>query len=84
MAGRFSSKRVVAKEFFLLKYAILEDGTPIDVVLNPLGVPSRMNTWSNFETHLGMAARALGYHCNAPSFNGVPSERERFTDSEKL
>jgi DNA-directed RNA polymerase subunit beta len=49
-----------------------EDGTPIDIVLNPLGVPSRMNVGQLFETHLGMAARALGIKVASPSFNGVP------------
>ena len=62
MAGRFGNKGVV-------------DGTPVDVVLNPLGVPSRMNLGQIFETHLGMAARALGYRVATPSFNGVPSEK---------
>ena len=52
----------------------MEDGTPVDVVLNPLGVPSRMNIGQLFETHLGMAARALGYKVATPPFNGVPNE----------
>ena len=52
----------------------MEDGTPIDVILNPLGVPSRMNLGQLFETHLGMAARALGYKVATPSFNGVSDE----------
>ena len=51
----------------------MEDGTPVDVILNPLGVPSRMNLGQLFETHLGMAAKALGYHVATPSFDGVPS-----------
>lgn len=50
----------------------MEDGTPVDIVLNPLGVPSRMNIGQLFETHLGMAARALGMKVASPSFNGVP------------
>ena len=45
----------------------MEDGTPIDIILNPLGVPSRMNIGQLFETHLGMAARALGFACCSPS-----------------
>jgi DNA-directed RNA polymerase subunit beta len=49
-----------------------EDGTPIDIILNPLGVPSRMNIGQLFETHLGMAARALGIKVASPAFNGVP------------
>ncbi len=52
----------------------MEDGTPVDVVLNPLGVPSRMNIGQLFETHLGMAARALGYKVATPPFNGVPND----------
>jgi len=52
----------------------LEDGTPVDVVLNPLGVPSRMNIGQLFETHLGMAARALGYKVATPPFNGISDE----------
>jgi DNA-directed RNA polymerase subunit beta len=52
----------------------LDDGTPVDVVLNPLGVPSRMNIGQLFETHLGMAARALGYKVATPPFNGVPND----------
>lgn len=50
----------------------MEDGTPVDIVLNPLGVPSRMNIGQLFETHLGMAARALGLKVASPAFNGVP------------
>jgi DNA-directed RNA polymerase subunit beta len=53
----------------------MEDGTPVDIVLNPLGVPSRMNIGQLFETHLGMAARALGFKVASPSFNGVPVEK---------
>jgi DNA-directed RNA polymerase subunit beta len=51
----------------------MADGTPVDIVLNPLGVPSRMNLGQLFETHLGMAARALGYKVATPPFNGVPN-----------
>jgi DNA-directed RNA polymerase subunit beta len=51
------------------------DGTPVDIVLNPLGVPSRMNVGQLFETHLGMAARSLGMKVASPPFNGVPSEK---------
>src|ERR1700760_2559697 len=53
----------------------MEDGTPVDIVLNPLGVPSRMNIGQLFETHLGMAARALGMKVASPSFNGVTPEK---------
>ena len=75
MAGRFGNKGVVAKVLPVEDMPFLEDGTPVDVVLNPLGVPSRMNLGQIFETHLGMAARALGYRVATPSFNGVPSEK---------
>ena len=75
MAGRFGNKGVVAKVLPIEDMPFLEDGTPVDVVLNPLGVPSRMNLGQIFETHLGMAARALGYRVATPSFNGVPSEK---------
>ena len=75
MAGRFGNKGVVAKVLPAEDMPFLEDGTPVDVVLNPLGVPSRMNLGQIFETHLGMAARALGYRVATPSFNGVPSEK---------
>lgn len=58
----------------------MEDGTPIDVLLSPMGVPSRMNLGQLFEVHLGMAARALGYKVATPPFNGVSDE----TISEQL
>lgn len=75
MAGRFGNKGVVARVLPVEDMPFLEDGTPVDVILNPLGVPSRMNLGQLFETHLGMAARALGYRVATPSFNGVPSEK---------
>jgi DNA-directed RNA polymerase subunit beta len=61
LAGRHGNKGVVAKILPVEDMPFMEDGTPIDVVLNPLGVPSRMNIGQLFETHLGMAARMLGY-----------------------
>ena len=73
MAGRHGNKGVVAKVLPVEDMPFMEDGTPIDVILNPLGVPSRMNLGQLFETHLGMAARALSYRVATPSFNGVPS-----------
>ena len=75
MAGRFGNKGVVAKVLPVEDMPFLEDGTPVDVILNPLGVPSRMNLGQLFETHLGMAAQALGYRVATPSFNGVPSQK---------
>ena len=53
----------------------MEDGTPVDIILNPLGVPSRMNIGQLFETHLGMAAKMLGLHVASPSFKGVPIQK---------
>jgi len=74
LAGRHGNKGVVARILPVEDMPFLEDGTPVDVVLNPLGVPSRMNIGQLFETHLGMAARALGYKVATPPFNGVPNE----------
>jgi DNA-directed RNA polymerase subunit beta len=74
LAGRHVNKGVVARILPVEDMPFMEDGTPVDVVLNPLGVPSRMNIGQLFETHLGMAARALGYKVATPPFNGVPNE----------
>lgn len=72
LAGRHGNKGVVARILPIEDMPFMADGTPIDVILNPLGVPSRMNLGQLFETHLGMAARALGYKVATPPFNGVP------------
>ena len=74
MAGRHGNKGVIARILPVEDMPYLADGTPVDVVLNPLGVPSRMNLGQLFETHLGMAARALGYKVATPPFNGVSNE----------
>lgn len=74
LAGRHGNKGVVAKILPIEDMPFMEDGTPVDVVLNPLGVPSRMNIGQLFETHLGMAARALGYKVASPPFDGVSNE----------
>jgi len=74
LAGRHGNKGVVARILPIEDMPFMEDGTPIDVVLNPLGVPSRMNIGQLFEAHLGLAARALGYKVATPPFNGVPDE----------
>jgi len=74
LAGRHGNKGVVARILAIEDMPYMEDGTPVDVVLNPLGVPSRMNIGQLFEAHLGMAARALGYKVATPPFNGVPDE----------
>lgn len=73
LAGRHGNKGVVARILPVEDMPFMEDGTAVDVVLNPLGVPSRMNIGQLFETHLGMAARALGYKVATPPFNGVPN-----------
>ena len=74
LSGRHGNKGVVARILPVEDMPFMEDGTPVDVVLNPMGVPSRMNLGQLFETHLGMAARALGYHVTTPSFNSVSDE----------
>ena len=65
MAGRHGNKGIVSKVVPIEDMPHMEDGTPVDIVLNPLGVPSRMNIGQIFETHLGMAARALGKQIGA-------------------
>jgi DNA-directed RNA polymerase subunit beta len=74
LAGRHGNKGVVARILPIEDMPYMADGTPVDIVLNPLGVPSRMNLGQLFETHLGMAARALGYKVATPPFNGVPTD----------
>ena len=74
MSGRHGNKGVVSRVLPVEDMPFMEDGTPIDVILSPMGVPSRMNLGQLFEIHLGMAARALGYKVATPSFNGVPDE----------
>ncbi len=74
IAGRHGNKGVVSRILPVEDMPFMADGTPIDVLLSPMGVPSRMNLGQLFETHLGMAARALGYEVATPSFNGVPDE----------
>src|SRR3989454_2827889 len=71
MAGRHGNKGVVAKVLAEEDLAYLPDGIPVEIVLNPLGVPSRMNIGQVLETHLGLAAHALGYTCATPVFAGA-------------
>ncbi len=71
MAGRHGNKGVVAMVLPDEDMPYLPDGTPVDVVLNPLGVPSRMNVGQILETHLGWAAKALGIHVATPVFEGA-------------
>ena len=75
MAGRHGNKGVVAKVVPAEDMPYLEDGTPIDMILNPLGVSSRMNIGQIFETHMGWAAKALGFNVATPSFDGVSMEQ---------
>ena len=75
LGGRHGNKGVIARILPVEDMPFMEDGTPLDIVLNPLGVPSRMNVGQLFETHLGMAARMLGFHVASPSFNGVPQAK---------
>jgi DNA-directed RNA polymerase subunit beta len=71
MAGRHGNKGVVAMVLPDEDMPYLPDGTPVDIVLNPLGVPSRMNVGQILETHLGWAAKALGLHIATPVFEGA-------------
>lgn len=75
LAGRHGNKGVIARIMPTEDMPFMEDGIPVDVVLNPLGVPSRMNIGQLFETTLGMAARTLGYTVATPAFNGVPLDK---------
>ena len=75
MAGRHGNKGVIAKILPAEDMPFLPDGTPVEIVLNPLGVPSRMNIGQVLETHLGWAATAMGLHIATPVFGGA-TERE--------
>jgi len=77
LAGRHGNKGVIAKILPEEDMPFLEDGTPLDVVLNPLGVPSRMNVGQVLETHLGWAAKSLGIRIEAPVFEGAREEEIR-------
>src|SRR2546426_10280279 len=74
MAGRHGNKGVVSKIMPEEDMPYLPDGTPVEIVLNPLGVPSRMNVGQILETHLGWAARALGLWVASPVFDGATEE----------
>lgn len=71
MAGRHGNKGVISKILPEEDMPFLPDGTPLDIVLNPLGVPSRMNIGQVLETHLGLAAKALGWEVATPVFDGA-------------
>ena len=85
MAGRHGNKGVVATIMPEEDMPYLPDGTPVDVVLNPLGVPSRMNVGQILETHLGWAAKSLGLHVATPVFEGAKESeiKELLHEAEK-
>ena len=72
MAGRHGNKGVIARILPEEDMPFLPDGTPVDIILNPIGVPSRMNLGQVLETHLGWAAHALGFRAVTPVFDGAP------------
>jgi DNA-directed RNA polymerase subunit beta len=84
LAGRHGNKGVISKIVPVADMPFLEDGTPIDVILSPLGVVSRMNLGQILETHLGLAANALGYTVATPVFDGVSEDtiREELVKAE--
>ena len=71
MAGRHGNKGCISRILPSCDMPFLPDGTPVDIVLNPLGVPSRMNLGQLFETYLGLACRLCGFHAATPVFDGV-------------
>ncbi len=77
MAGRHGNKGVIAKIMSEEDMPFLKDGTPVDIVLNPLGVPSRMNVGQILETHLGWAAAVLGFQAVTPVFDGASEAQIR-------
>src|SRR5216684_1124 len=75
LAGRHGNKGVISKILPEEDMPFLPDGTPVDIVLNPLGVPSRMNVGQILETHLGLASRSLGFQAICPVFDGAAEEQ---------
>ena len=86
MAGRHGNKGVVAIIVPEEDMPYLHDGTPVDICLNPLGVPSRMNVGQVLETHLGVAAKALGFTVATPIFDGIKEQRiwEFMSEAKKV
>jgi DNA-directed RNA polymerase subunit beta len=74
MAGRHGNKGVISQVIPVENMPFMADGTPVDIILNPLGVASRMNIGQILETHLGLAADKLGYKVASPALDGVPEE----------
>jgi len=77
MAGRHGNKGVISKVLPIEDMPFLTDGTPVDIILNPLGVPSRMNVGQILETHLGWAAAKMGYRAVCPVFDGASEDDVR-------
>ena len=86
MAGRHGNKGVVARIVPEEDMPFLADGTPVEICLNPLGVPSRMNVGQVLETHLGVAAKALGFKVATPVFDGIEESkiREYLKEAQKV
>jgi DNA-directed RNA polymerase subunit beta len=91
MAGRHGNKGVISKVLPIEDMPFLPDGTPVDIILNPLGVPHRMNIGQIMETHLGWAAETLGFKIATPVFDGASEEdieewlrRARLPESGKV
>lgn len=82
VAGRHGNKGVVSKIVPVADMPFMEDGTPVDIMLTPLGIVSRMNLGQVLEVHMGLAANALGYNVNTPVLNGVP-ENEIYDELER-
>jgi DNA-directed RNA polymerase subunit beta len=74
MAGRHGNKGVISQVVPVEDMPFLEDGTPVDIILNPLGVPGRMNIGQILETHLGWAAKEIGFRAETPVFDGAKEE----------
>src|SRR5205823_9116879 len=77
MAGRHGNKGVISKILPVEDMPFLDDGTPVDILLNPLGVPSRMNVGQILETHLGWAAQKLDFKAITPVFDGDSEDQIR-------
>ncbi len=75
MAGRHGNKGVVSRIVKEEDMPFLADGTPVEIILNPLGVPSRMNVGQVLETHLGWACKQMGFHAGTPIFDGIRHEK---------
>ncbi|MDA0322005.1 MAG: DNA-directed RNA polymerase subunit beta [Verrucomicrobia bacterium] len=85
MAGRHGNKGVIARILPMEDMPFMPDGTPVDIVLNPLGVPSRMNVGQVLETHLGMACKILGMYAQTPVFDGISEKQiwERLAEADQ-